>query len=495
MKRLTTTWRAGRGLAVIALGVGLLGSASCGRREALVSKRDVILVVIDTLRSDALSLYGNARSTSPNLDRLARSSVVFDTVFSQAAQTGPSHATLFTGLSPAIHRVSNHVNGAGLVASLPLRLETMAERFQAAGYETVAITDGAILSRQYGFDQGFEQFDARFEGAERKVDRALDMLHARGTERPLFLFLHTYQVHQPYVPPREWAERFDPEYDGPLRELAERVWLQQARARERAPGTDEPIWDTVAIPDLSALSARDVQYLRNLYEAAIAFTDHELERLWADLAATERLDDTLLVITSDHGEEFGEHGHLGHRALHRETVQVPLIIRPPGARRPLAGQRVQTPVASIDIYRTILEGAGVGAAPGTEGIDLLEALRSGGPEARPIFAQTTNHYVDETEWSALHESVRSGRYVRMRERQGARMVGLLYDVVADPDEREPLKLSAETTPIAIELDQSLEQHTIDAQYALRELLGDDPRALRRSDEKLLEELRSLGYVR
>lgn len=482
--------------ALAALAACVICSTSCGDARAPDPKPDVILVVIDTLRADGLSLYGNPHGTSPNLDRLAKSGVVFDTVFSQAPQTGPSHATLFTGLSPAVHRVSNHVNAAGFIAALPQRLDTMAERLQAAGYETVAITDGAILSRDYGFDQGFEQFDAQFEGVARKVDRALDLLHGRSAERPLFLFLHTYQVHQPYIPPEEWSQRFDPGYDGAMRALAERVWAQQARAREEPSAAVRPLWDAVPMPDLSDLSPRDVQYLHSQYEAAIAFTDHELQRLWSDLEASGRLENTLLVVTSDHGEEFGEHGHLGHRALHRETVQVPLIIRPPeGSRGRVAGRRIQTPVASIDLYRTILQAVGVDVAPGTEGTDLLAPLSAGEPEARPIFAQTTDHYVDDTPGSALHESVRSGHYARLREREGARMEGLLYDVVADPLERDPLELTPDTTAIAIELDRLLEQHAVDEMYARRDVLGGERRLLRKPDEKLLQELRSLGYVR
>ena len=201
------------------------------------------------------------------------------------------------------------------------------------------------------------------------------------------------------------------------------------------------------------------------------------------------------MITSDHGEAFNERGHIGHRDLFRETVQVPLIMRLPGGdQRPVQGVRVSTPVALIDVYPTLLEATGVGAA-GNGMVDLLEGLRLGAVPEVPIFAETTDHYYQAPGERAMWESVRSGRYVRLRKREGTTTASFLYDGVEDPTERRSLDATPDARRLATELDELLDAHAVEATVARRSVVGDDLAGARAPDEKTLRDLRSLGYVR
>ncbi|HJN91712.1 MAG TPA: sulfatase, partial [Dehalococcoidia bacterium] len=367
------------------------------------------------------------------------SGVLFEVAFAPAPQTGPSHATLFTGWNPWVHRVSNNHSDAGQVAHLPAEFETLAERFKDAGYQTAAITDGAVLRGDFGLTQGFESFDGRYEGVRQKVDRALDFLEHQRDERPLLLFLHTYQVHQPYTAPAEWIAKFDPAYDGILKPVEDLI-------RDRADRRGEPLKESYAFADSEILfrdraqfSDRDIEHLRALYDAAIAYTDQELNRLWEYLERNGKLDETLLVITSDHGEEFNEHGYIGHTELYRESLQVPLIVRLPGGpSSPAAGRRVSAPVALVDVHRTLLEATGLGSSPETEGFDLIEGLRQDHFPERPIISATTDHFYPTAEGEPSRLSVRHRNHSMLRYQSGSELSRTLYDYVADPAEAHPL---------------------------------------------------------
>ena len=193
------------------------------------------------------------------MDRLASEGVQFDVVFAQAPQTGPSHASLFTGLYPGTHRVSNLIRGDGLAAGLPPAAETLAERFQAAGHETAAFTDGAVLGRAYGLDQGFETFDGRFEGVARKVDKTLAFLQARKSARPLFLFVHTSKT----APSRMWlrasgSSGSTPSYDGPLRAVEEEVRRASQRVRAGASESHDFPESQILLANADRFTDRDV---------------------------------------------------------------------------------------------------------------------------------------------------------------------------------------------------------------------------------------------
>jgi arylsulfatase A-like enzyme len=305
---------------------------------------NVLLVMIDSLRADHLSAYGYARATSPHLDRLAAQGVRFEDVVSPTSWTLPATATLMTGLPPEKHGV---IHGR-------MRLEpgarTLAEVFRERGFATAGFAGGPFLRRRHGLAQGFEHYDdsvaaltnpASHRGitSPKLVSLATAWLEdwARATSpRPFFLFLYLWDVHFDYSPPPPYDTLFDPDYAG---SVTGRGLIHDDRIHAGMP-------------------ERDLAHLVALYDGEIRFTDHHLGQLLQTLDALELADDTLVVVTSDHGEEFFEHGKKGHRlALYEESVRVPLILRHPG--RLQAGRVVAEPVRLLDLPLTLLSLAGV----------------------------------------------------------------------------------------------------------------------------------------
>jgi len=274
------------------------------------SSRNVILISIDTLRSDHLSAYGYKRLTSPHLDRLARDGIIFRNARSQAPWTLPSHATMFTSLYPSSHGARFRDNSRFLSAGVADKLAdwnvTLAEVLKAAGFRTGAFTSVAWLSGMLGFDQGFDRFemDTKTHTATALVDKAIAWI-AEERSRPFFLFLHFFDVHNYHSPSQFDGRHQDPDYSGALK-------------RKKLP------MEKIVANLFESLSKEDLDYIVAKYDGAISYVDFELGRLFAWLKTRELYDGTLVVITSDHGEEFWEHGGTGHGfTLYEEQLRVP----------------------------------------------------------------------------------------------------------------------------------------------------------------------------
>ena len=344
-------------------GVELVG----GRRPRLLN---VVLVSIDTLRADHLSLYGYPRQTTPRLDaRCERGAVVFERAVASAPWTLPSHASLFTGLNAERHGVNQN-------RAVPPSLLTLAEILRSAGYATHAVTGGGFVHQQYGFAQGFDVYGSFAEkmGHDRELEAGVaDAVAALETlrERNFFLFFHTYAVHNPYRPRQPHLERLtgratrgfvDVDVLPPQPEngfLARRGLVRVQRA-ERVP---------VPVEQVKELAV-------DLYDSGIAYMDEGLDRLLAaidDLGLRER---TLIVVTSDHGELFGEHGEVNHHSLYDENVMVPLVFLDPESEPGI--RRVRGQVRSIDVLPTILERLGMPPLEGIDGESLAPLLAAGG---------------------------------------------------------------------------------------------------------------------
>ena len=341
------------------------------------TRPNLLLVSLDTLRADHLGSYGYERSTSPRLDALAADGVVFLDHASVAPYTLPTHATLLSGRLPLHH---------GVVDSGADRLDASAQPYLPAlladaGYTTAAFTGGGFLSAAFGFAAGFDRFSiidpVAWRGSELAAARYarnrpphLDELERRAdldavgdwieaqTDQPWFAFVHTYAVHD-YAPPPEDLAVFD--------RHPELVWGRDPREVQRYLNPD--VW-----PGLEH-APEQVERLVDLYDATIRFTDRRLGELLDRLAASGRLDDTLLIVTSDHGEEFLEHGGLRHsHTLYQEMLHVPLIVRAPGGER---GRRVRDPVGLADVLPTTLELLGLPSPEGLDGRSLAGFLRGG----------------------------------------------------------------------------------------------------------------------
>lgn len=324
--------------------------AACGAPE-LAPTRGYLLVSIDTLRADHLSTYGYERNTSPFLDHLAGRGVVFENAIASFPGTLPSHMSIFTGFYPQEHGVypPDHV--------LSEKLQTLPEIFRRAGYHTAGFTEGGFMKGDYGFGRGFDHFSDRVEGTSRDLEttleRARSFLRQVPENEPFFLFLHTYAVHTPYAPPPPYDEMF---WDG--------------AAPVGAPPPTGP-----RLQRLNSIGAsrgrRWLPYYLAQYDGSIAYADSLLEEFFAELAETGVLADLTVVILSDHGEEFLEHGLFVHEQLYDETMRVPLLFLHPEIIGPV---RVERLVELIDVPATLLDLAGLRAPRRLSGRSLVPLL-------------------------------------------------------------------------------------------------------------------------
>jgi arylsulfatase A-like enzyme len=465
-----------RALALLAL----LALAGCG--ETAVSPRapSIVLVSLDTLRADALGSYGYTRPTSPALDGFARESVRFAQASAQATATLPSHLSLLTSLYPARIAITRNDGRNETQARTRLRLPdaalTLAETLRSHGYATLAFTDGGFVHPFYGMDQGFDVFEmATGPGLYwNQLPRTLAQIDARlaaraqaGERAPLFLFVHSYDIHEPYSDVPAFARRFSEgsyaEFERERGFAARPALLSRHRAE---------------------LTARDTGWARGLYDNGVLATDTAMAGLFALLRRHGLYDDALIAVVSDHGEEFLDHGDFGHPPrVYQELAHVPWLLRLPGARG--AGRVISQPVALLDVAPTLLELAGLPVPAEFEGRSLRGLLDGS----------------DDGAWlaeRALLVEAPDARRGAMALRRGAEKLVLpardaraeLYDLDADP--RETRDLAAERPGRAAALRAELESR-------VKELQREGARAgtlaeLAREPHPALGALEALGYV-
>ena len=414
-------------------GTGLaLGLPRCRGR---VDKPPVVLVTLDTTRRDRLGCYGYSRPTSPHLDALAARSLVFDRAVAASSWTLPSHASIFTGKLPSSH-------GANYDPEGPLRLAqaiegpeewseyrasglspsetTLALLLREQGYRTAAVVGGPWMKRVFGLDRGFEIYDDEGIGdvngrlASEVTASALDLLER--TDGPFFLFLNYFDPHGPYEAPSPFGGSFG------------------AEPADR-------------------------------YDEEILYMDHHLGRFFDGMKRDELFEDSLILVTADHGELLGEHGRMGHGAsLFEEEIRVPFLVKYP--RDEVAPGRRGEPVHHVDVRPLILERLGVSPA-----------ARSGQPllaEVNPLDFMSS-----EGSWRALY----LGRHKLLWNSLGNHA---LYDLESDPGERNDLS-GAEPARVA------------EALGVLEKVLASlpkpgEPGPPAALDEETLKALRSLGYV-
>lgn len=397
------------------------GAAGCDSSDPAVRPRHVILISIDTLRPDHLSCYGYERQTSPHLDEVARNGVRFSDVTSAAPWTLPSHATMLTGLYPSHHGVKSHQT------RLPESIVTVAEEFRDAGFETLAVVNTHnVGAPQYRLGQGFEHFTYITETTEDRelklrtlnmgkvvVAEAKDMLARRAQEKPFFLFLHFYDVHTDWTPEEDYRREFVEAYSGEL--SGDTQLLNRIRNRGERLGPD------------------DLRFLRQLYDAEIRSFDQVLGEFLAWLAAAGLRESTLLLVTSDHGEEFQEHGGLLHgRSQYQELLRVPLILAGPGIP---AGRVVDTPVHGVDVTPTLLALMGIRSRQERDGLDLSPTWSGGALAERALFgeADQDNRSAEQVDTKQM---VRRGADKLVLDRTRQRFE--LYDLARDPGEQRDL---------------------------------------------------------
>jgi arylsulfatase A-like enzyme len=451
----------------------LLALASCGRDE----RPSFIVVMVDTLRRDHLGVYNEEMTMSPALDRLAGKGFRFTRAVAPSSWTKPSVASFFTGLYPGRHGavlnplapLKHDIIGFGGVPYLDQRFTTLAERLQEAGYRTGAFVTNPHIAPKNQFDQGFDDFTQPAGEAEELLRKAREWIEAQG-EAPYFLYLHLIDPHTDYFPPEAYREKFAGGIQIPRAPWIKKgdprginYWLAQYLTwspseegetfafdyqkfadnleegyfgdLENVTGQQirtQVLLDFQGFDDPELLKRADL--LERLYRGEVAYTNDAFDAFFTNLEQGGALDDTVLVVTSDHGEAFLEHrlwGH-GHQLL-TEQVDVPLFFRIPG----VSGE-FHEPVSLVDLHPTLLDLAGIQPQEGLDGCSLAPLLRGRGRLKRhtPVCAELFIRYADQ---AAV--VVGDKKLVRMKSAEGA-VVWQYYDMVADPGEHDPKALEA-----------------------------------------------------
>ncbi len=398
-----------RTFSVLAATAGVVVATACQRpasAPAHGSAPNIVVVLADTLRADHMSLYGYRRATTPVADRLARESFVFERARAQAGCTFPSVNALFTSRYPF------DFNRQGeLQMGIPERFPTLAQVLEAHGYATAAVSTSPIVrvsasdaNPNGGFGAGFQVFDESVlwnaaEAVNRRAEAVLPDL-----PEPFFLYLHYMDPHDPYAPPASHRRRFARQYDG-------HDFI--------AAGDINPIAKMLFAdgPEIELTDA-DVRHLVDLYDDEILYFDTQLAELLQILEDRGLLQRTLLVVTSDHGEEFFEHDQVGHcRGVWDTLTRVPLLLRVPGLE---GGSRISSPVQLVDLLPTLLDLANLSAAGlDLEGVSLRPLLEGRSPTRSFAFAdQSRYRAADDGRWQLVLDGVSS--------------ITTLFDLVEDP---------------------------------------------------------------
>lgn len=460
----------------------------------------IVLISLDTLRADHMGLYGHHRDTSPVLDEFAREGTVFNDASSTAPWTLPAHSSMLTGLYPREHRVLT------FETTLPAEVPTLAGILSRAGYSTAAVVNSAWLAKeQYGVTRDFQQYLFVDDAQDRRApnswvtDQAMAWIRDRDT-RPLFLFVHYYDVHSDYSSLPQYERLFVQPYPG----IADGTGWQLARAsfeddfvemchRNYDPakcriGTEEKYLAVDRTVGKIFFDDDDLRHIEELYDAGIRQLDNELGRLFALMESEGAFDPALIFITSDHGEEFMDHGRMDHfLTMHQEIIRVPLIVRGPGVP---AGLRIETPVSLVDLSPTILAFADVSKPPTTDGLDFTPLLRGETPTAfddRFLFGEASGGLTYAMMMEGIYpiyRSIRRGKHKLIHNSKEDSWA--LYDLEVDPGETQDI--AADRPDITAELSAEIR-----ARYA-----GFDPNPAPSNrielDREELERLRALGYV-
>jgi arylsulfatase A-like enzyme len=457
-------------------------------------KPNIMLVTLDTVRADHMSLYGYERDTTPNLSKLAEEASVYTRAIAPGDMTLSSHASIFTGLYPSWHKTHfdpAHPAGRPLDGKYPV----LPEILSAKGFDSIGIAANYLfLGAGFGLDRGYSYYDVSaatpFLGATRSFflrqrirnilirfsepwrydpvfrrageinDAALTLLRREKAEaRNFFLFLNYMDAHSPYLPPGQFATRYpgvdrgipSGHYDGILKDVVTRK---------------------------HHLSDRERRHFMSQYDAGIAYMDASIGTLIDGLKQEGLYENTLLIITADHGEAFGERDLMGHAlSVYQDEVHVPLIVHYPKQQNHVA---VDTPVSLVDLLPTIMEVLGYNTPKDVQGRSLLKRSSDGDP----VFSETFAHPLMSA-WSPRFQRnaqcIISGSMKFIHSSNGARE---LYDLASDPNEEHNLAVESASAPLEARLGDFFKAAG-----------APDRRATpARVNTQTVERLKSLGYI-
>ena len=463
---------------VIAVGVGACSKEreEKSKRSPIIKRPNIILITVESLRTDHVACYGGPRETTPNIDALANEAILYEDAHAVTSWTLTSHASIFTGLYPTAHGVVRERD------RLNDSYRTVAEILADYGYQTGAVVGGPYLKKNYGLDRGFQHYDQSPAQSPKRVHAHNDITNPRMEARvnhfldnvrrpddPFFLFLYYWDPHYQYIPPPPYDSMFVP---------------KGAKKPKRTPEFHRHYKLGKHITEA------EMEYVKAQYDGEIRCTDEYLGRLFGRLREMGIWDNTIVILTADHGEQFFEHGFLGHKfGLHVESLHVPLIVKLAGQAQPRRDQRL---VSLIDLFPTMLE-LGLCRVPDEQhGLSLLSAPRA---PLDPMFHELVAIWYMKRKstgesWSETEQffSVREDDYKLIwNETSGDRA---LYDIIKDPGELHPIGEGGEERAarlVALIEDWRAEMRAVAAKR------GTPSEAVLSPEDE--EQLRSLGYIK
>ena len=437
--------------------------------KAPKTAKNVVVVLIDTMRARSLKPFnGSTRVKTPIIDKVAQEGTVFEACQAPENWTKPSTASLLTSLYPATHGAKT--DGA----MVPKGATLLSESLKEAGFATGSFIANGYVSDKFGFNQGWDYYtnyirEKKSTDAENVFKEAGDWVEQHKDER-FFAYVHTIDPHVPYDPPAEFLNLYTKgaEYTG------------QVSPRK----TPDQLADAKKSPPKVTFNAADKQYLKDLYDGEVSYHDHYLGLFVERLKKLGLYDDTIFVISADHGEEFDEHGSWGHgHSVYQELLWIPYIVRFPGVVP--ANQRIKQTVSSMSIFPTIMEAVGAPAPSTLEGQSVLSWVRGGPPPAAPV---AFSDFLDD------RRVIRAGRWKLIL--RGTNET--FFDLEKDPEEQKELDRSR--YPVAaryttLMLGQFLGSR--DRRTWLRGEQGQGVKLERENaniDETLREQLKAIGYA-
>lgn len=484
--RVRRPWALGLTLAAIALWAALPPRAASGASMPR-GKPNVVIILIDTLRPDHLSFYGYPTDTSPFLTGIAGESFVFENVFSVSSHTAPASASLFTSLSPEDHgvirsqiateRMRSEINPKLALNRIPEEATTLPELMKEAGYRTYGISDNYNVSDEMGFDQGFDEFidNPRFYwGAPEVARRVMELRETINSGGPYFLYIHFIDPHKPYHRRKPWFSEPGPPSRG-----------------SRKGASPVPAW-RVGAPKTGTLDTpgRDVNIAK--YDSEIGYVDARIEDLYRTFGWDKN---TLLVVTSDHGEQFYEHGHLGHGwTLYDEVLRIPLMIHDATGR--IGPGRSASPASILDILPGVMDFLGAGIPSGIHGrsfMPLTEGEAGDDGEPRILFGHLERFLLAGKDPDLIPHGKSHDRQVFRTAHRGPWKLIVdtsceseLYDRSSDPAEQEDV--------LAIHPDVTADLAARLLEHMSRAKAFEPSPFEKELTPEELERLRTLGYV-
>ncbi|MBN2370120.1 MAG: sulfatase [Vicinamibacteria bacterium] len=432
---------------------------------------NVVMVSVDTLRADHLGCYGYPRDTSPTIDALAARSLRFHNAYSTAPWTFPAHFSLFTGRYPTRREFFTYPADPHSRAGWD-HLITLAEVLQKAGYQTIGATGGAWVSGHLGFSQGFDAYYTHGVRFEDNAPALHGWIDRQEDSRPFFLFVHGYNVHRPYDPPDDLKLRFI----------------------DKIPEDCEGVVFENIEPDKGrCLRARaGEKYAISQYDAEILGVDRFLSDLLTRLDRRNLLDRTILVVLSDHGEEFWDHGSVDHiNTLYEELIRIPIILHIPG----VSPRIIQDPVSILDLMPTLIDLLDLeGVSPSMEGQSWLPLIE-GRSQERVIHALTAR----DDEWAAQNGGAFAllgarwdDQMLIRRLSKGSLVTTELYDLNVDPQERNDVAEVLRYRTRRKTIDERLDRWIATSRIGLFDDTEREHGAILSGE--IQESLRALGYI-